>query len=574
MIERARIEAHLSHVERVLRDRSAGHLTPSQRLARAAHLDVLDAYWRAGRFPRNHDAPGRVPCFIDEHGGRCAVAELLVRDDREALAQRVAAQMKNHYLRDMADPELAAWALGSGLDLDELAWIQPTYSYEMQHPPKIECASPCTARCVDHAPPVYEWDGSKLVPLASMAMKVYPRVEVQDLAVAPDGTIWAGTFEGLQRWSGQTWELIEREAPTYGHVWAPANDEIWFFWSGVQRFRKGPNGWTKTIVAPKEKLHQGAWGTRDDLWLAGCELLHVQRGVGSTVQLPKLSMAGKHAPPAKLCSVSVSGTGPSDVWFVGMPAVPVHWDGASFQQIDLRAEPPRPMNPAPDVLPAVWAAGKGEVWFGGPTTLARWKDGTLTRFTHSTVGSIWGTGPSDVWAVGGGGVLHWDGARWDRIRTGGAHIVQVIGAGKGRLLFVTEQLRSCVRLEEDRSCTEPRAAACKRVNGTPPPPPPLDPYEPSGVITALPDVRAPLAALGAPASVQDVQVDLGPPPAEEQVDAGVDAGGQEPPRRDQTPALAPPSPRGRGLWLGLVTAAIGLASLVAVVLWLRSRKSA
>lgn len=83
---------------------------------------------QAGRFPRNHDADARVPVFIDEHGGRCAVAELLVRDGQSALANRIAAHMKNFYLREMIDDDLASWIRTSGLTLEELAWIQPSYS--------------------------------------------------------------------------------------------------------------------------------------------------------------------------------------------------------------------------------------------------------------------------------------------------------------------------------------------------------------------------------------------------------------------------------------------------------------
>jgi hypothetical protein len=91
----------------------------------------------------------------------------------------------------------------------------------------------------------------------------------------------------------------------------------------------------------------------------------------------------------------VWGSGPNDVFAVG-PAVVAHWDGARWSTWDGSrwSTPPDGAGPA--------AGGGG----GGP------ENGLLE--------SVWGSGPDDVYAVGGEwkqdvGVWHWNGKSWSRV---------------------------------------------------------------------------------------------------------------------------------------------------------------
>ncbi len=64
-------------------------------------------------------------------------------------------------------------------------------------------------------------------------------------------------------------------------------------------------------------------------------------------------------------------------------------------------------------------AGTGVPNDAGPSTGTEgW---TLVEFprTSETLSGVWGSGPSDVWAVGSRGtILHWDGSRWDTSESG------------------------------------------------------------------------------------------------------------------------------------------------------------
>src|SRR4051812_43112355 len=76
--ETARLRAHFREVLAELRPREVVHLSASQRAQRVRLLGQLARYAKAGRFPRNLDAPGlQIPYFVDAFGTRCAMAHLI-----------------------------------------------------------------------------------------------------------------------------------------------------------------------------------------------------------------------------------------------------------------------------------------------------------------------------------------------------------------------------------------------------------------------------------------------------------------------------------------------------------------
>jgi hypothetical protein len=127
--EAARIGAHLARVEQALLAADVSHLSEVQRSNRLRHVAVLRAYRERGVFPHNHDVPGRVPVFIDEHGTHCAVGHLIAQSGHAALARRIAAERNLARVQQLAGvPELVAWLDEAGLALEEAAAIQPAYN--------------------------------------------------------------------------------------------------------------------------------------------------------------------------------------------------------------------------------------------------------------------------------------------------------------------------------------------------------------------------------------------------------------------------------------------------------------
>ena len=114
--------------------------------------------------------------------------------------------------------------------------------------------------------------------------------------------------------------------------------------------------------------------------------------------------------------ISVWGTSASDVYAVGSDAgqgpIVLHFDGAEWERLTTGA--------AGDLW---WVHGfeGGPVFLGGAGgQILRYENGSFAAETTPgtlTVFGIWGSSPSDVWAVGGGGVdgafaWRYDGAGW------------------------------------------------------------------------------------------------------------------------------------------------------------------
>lgn len=125
------VAGHLQRVEALLRSRDLARLTLEQRHARERNLDLLHGYWLAGKFPQNDYSPKRIPVFIDPHGTPCAVGYLMIQGGENEFAESVHVQQNNIYIREITDQTFFRWAERSGLSVDELALIQPSYGYEM-----------------------------------------------------------------------------------------------------------------------------------------------------------------------------------------------------------------------------------------------------------------------------------------------------------------------------------------------------------------------------------------------------------------------------------------------------------
>ncbi len=119
---------------------------------------------------------------------------------------------------------------------------------------------------------------------------------------------------------------------------------------------------------------------------------------------------------------SVWGTSKSDVYAVGASGVAgtiQHFDGSawstSFSTIDTA-----PAGVAASSASDVWVVG-GDMYpaFGDHYVLR----GANATFTPQTSGltqalsSAWSASKSDVWAIGQGGLVHWNGSAWSAVQT-------------------------------------------------------------------------------------------------------------------------------------------------------------
>lgn len=124
------IQLHLSLVEMTLRNKNVSHLSFAQKEKRNQSLDILNAYWKKGIFPVNLYHSERTPYFMDHLGTACAVGQLVIETGFGDFAKQIQSTNNYGYIRDLGEqfPLLNQWAFFYGFSIDELAWIQPTYS--------------------------------------------------------------------------------------------------------------------------------------------------------------------------------------------------------------------------------------------------------------------------------------------------------------------------------------------------------------------------------------------------------------------------------------------------------------
>lgn len=141
----------------------------------------------------------------------------------------------------------------------------------------------------------------------------------------------------------------------------------------------------------------------------------------------------------------VTGTSHTDVWAVGKAGTVLHFDGGSWAV---------QVSGTDTQLNTVWAYGPRDIFVGGRVeTLPDGGEASLVLYSRGNgtwtrqrlpvrdggepyrISTIWGTSPTDVFAVGPGEVVHFDGGSWsfmsvpEQIHDAGIHLYSVWGSG-------------------------------------------------------------------------------------------------------------------------------------------------
>jgi len=123
------IQLHLKLVDKQLRQKDISHLSVAQQQKRRQGLDILNAYWKAKKFPQNtHHQNKIIPYFIDDFNTACAVGHVLRETGGIALVEQIQQENNYAYLEEMDYAELLDWGTEYGFTEEELRWIQPAYS--------------------------------------------------------------------------------------------------------------------------------------------------------------------------------------------------------------------------------------------------------------------------------------------------------------------------------------------------------------------------------------------------------------------------------------------------------------
>ena len=104
------------------------------------------------------------------------------------------------------------------------------------------------------------------------------------------------------------------------------------------------------------------------------------------------------------------GSGPNDVFAVGDDGTIVHYDGATWSEMD---------SGTTRDLKGVWGGRPNDVFaVGGSGTILHYDGSSWSAMSSGTtcdLKGIWGTSGTDVYAVGCSSVFRWDGSNWSEM---------------------------------------------------------------------------------------------------------------------------------------------------------------
>ncbi len=314
---------------------------------------------------------------------------------------------------------------------------------------------------------VYHWDGT------SWTQRPVPGLSAASLltsiaGTAPDDIYLANSTNKLAHWDGLSWSTSTTSGFISG-LWADASTvigvgldlailrrdtagfepQIGVPVSVAAMYGTGPDDafvaardglyhydgelWSRSIVDGNgldQNPYVGLWGSGPDDWFAVSQWPTIDHWNGATWEVVDMT--------AEVAYLGwISGTGPDDVWTVGDEGAIFHW-GADHTWT------PVPSGTT-ETLWVVHAFAPDDVIAAGDAVLRY--DGVSWNPQSTPISeffdSIWASGPDDIYlGSGNGGLVHWNGVAWTEVELASPYIQGMWGtaaddvfvvAGPGRL---------------------------------------------------------------------------------------------------------------------------------------------
>ena len=205
----------------------------------------------------------------------------------------------------------------------------------------------------------------------------------------------AGTI--IERTGGNWVAMTSGTTADLRGVWALSSTDVWASGVGGVILHYDGTSWS-SLSSGSTVDADAVWASGpSDVWFAGSSV--VLRWNGST--FTKYTFAGT--------MLAVSGNGPNDVWVTGENTNVHHWNGSTWTTLT-------PGSGTSSYL-TVLAVGSNDIWATDfmPTKQGAHYNGStwaLKNTTNAIYVSLSDFSSSDIWAVGGNKVGHWNGTAW------------------------------------------------------------------------------------------------------------------------------------------------------------------
>ncbi len=248
------------------------------------------------------------------------------------------------------------------------------------------------------------WDGQAVDRVAAPV-----DVGLEGVWWVSEGEVWAvGGGGTVLRWDGSSWQTqsVPVNADLHAVGGAVAGQPVAVGGGGVI-VRRGGGVWQQDDSPVTADLRAVWMASADAGWAVGDGGVIVSWDGTAWQEEPS---------PTSQDLVALWGVAPDDVWAAGKAGAIAHRDASGWQSVK---------SPAGADWFAVWADAEGDVVLTGTDGFTAVRTGGTRHemkhpFAPVPIAALWGASLDDLWAVGEGFVLHYDGNdeyRWDVVAT-------------------------------------------------------------------------------------------------------------------------------------------------------------
>jgi hypothetical protein len=248
-----------------------------------------------------------------------------------------------------------------------------------------------------------------------------PDVYLRGVDVITADDVWAVGYSGSPahaltlHWDGNAWAVVPNplggvESYLYA-VSGTASNDVWavgkynpsapssliMHWNGSSwTYKSGPNSASSPILYAVEAI------SPNDVWAVGAQgtntsLINHYDGTSWSI-LPSQNIAQLYG---------LASTGPNDVWAVGALGF-LHWDGGAWARVNGGVDLGANLDVDVSAPNDVWTVSSGvQHWNGSQWSISQVPGGS----------SVEALSPNDVWvtSTNGNGMLHYDGVQWSTV---------------------------------------------------------------------------------------------------------------------------------------------------------------
>jgi hypothetical protein len=309
------------------------------------------------------------------------------------------------------------------------------------------------------------WNGTQWSVDSTAPVAVY-----RDVWAASASAVYFATETGVQSYNGASWQavgslvdaIVAIRGASVNDVWAAKADGTLLHWTGTAWM---PVAVEVSVQHLDVRTASSVWVVGPSTTSSGAAIAHWNGTSWTTYPMPAVSPDG---------FASVLAIADNNVWVTGPIGQARHFDGTYWIESDSKVTTDTSSNIVAmrvfddlvvgaayngfvhryrgqmlariDTLNAnpqqsLWAANPNAVFVGDLRGgINRYNGETWTRTlvdaTQGSLSTLWGSGPSDVWASGSGGrIYHLTGAGWSLATTAGGAITAIWGTGPSDVWF-------------------------------------------------------------------------------------------------------------------------------------------